>query len=210
MGKYMNIALDLDGVFTNFHFSFSLVANKLFGSPIVEDINLVKAYRWEDWGYPITKEQHNLVWKEIDKNVPDFWFNMKSLVTDPVFRRLETIEYKGHSIYFITSRRNTAGENVLNQTNRWIRKRSFLEHFSIIPTEKKGKILAGLKIDYFIDDYPENLIEATLEVPKCKSFLLVRPYNAYFLSFIADSHKYRNIQPIYTVEEFLSIIEKEK
>ncbi len=131
---------------------------------------------------------------------------MKSLVTDPVFRRLETLEYQGHSIYFITSRRNTAGENVLNQTNRWIRSHSFLEHFSVIPTEKKGKILYGCKIDVFLDDYPENLIEATIEVPKCKSFLLVRPYNAYFLSFIADSHKFKNIQPVYSVEEFLNFI----
>ncbi len=203
----MNIALDLDGIFTFFHYSFSTVANRLFGCPIIEDINEVKAYRWQDWGYPITKEQHNKVWEEIDKNVPDFWFNMKSLVKDPIFRRLETLEYQGHSIYFITSRRNTAGKNVLNQTTRWIRTHSFLEHFCVIPTEKKGKILDGCKIDVFLDDYPENLIEAIVEAPKCRSFLLVRPYNLYFLSFIADSHKFKNIQSIYSVEEFLDIIE---
>ncbi len=203
----MNIAFDIDGILANFHYSFSQVANKLFGCPIVEDINNVKAYRWEDWGYPLTKEQHNKVWREIDKNVEDFWFNMKPLVNDSAFRKLKDLENKGHSVYFITSRRNTAGKNVLNQTNRWIKKHTSLEHFSVIPSEKKGKILDGIKSDYIIDDYPENLIEASIEALNCRSFLLVRPYNYYFLQFIADSHKFKNIGIVYSVEEFLDIIE---
>ena len=202
----MNIGVDIDGIFANFHYSFSQVANKLFGCPIVEDINEVRAYRWEDWGYPLTKEQHNLVWREIDKNVSDFWFNAKSLVKGSVFDRLELLEQNNHSIYFITTRRNTAGKNVLNQTNRWIKKHSSLEHFSVIPTTKKGKILNDIGMDYFVDDYPENLIEATIEAPKCKSFLLVRPYNSYFLQFIKDSHKFKNIGIVYNVDEFLDQI----
>ena len=205
MGILLNISLDLDGCLSFFNYSFSVVANTLFGTPIVEDINEVKKYRWEDW-HPLTKEQCNLTWREIDKNVEDFWFNLKPLVNDSVFRKLEDLEYQGHSIYFITSRRNTAGKNVLTQTNEWIRKYSFLQHFSVIPTEKKGKILDGIKIDVFLDDYPENLIEATIEAPKCKSFLLVRPYNNYFLQFIADSHKFKKIIPVYSVLEFLDII----
>ncbi len=203
-----NIALDLDGCFSNFHFSFSQVANKLFGTPIIEDINEVLSYRWEDWGYPLTKEQQNKVWREIDTKVEDFWLNIKPLVKDPVFRKLEDLEFHGHSIYFITTRRNTAGKNVLTQTNSWIRKHCFLENFSVIPTDKKGRLLDGMRIDYFLDDYPENLIEATIEAPKCKSFLLVRPYNEYFLKFISESHKFKKIVPVYSVEEFFNKIEK--
>lgn len=204
----MNIALDLDGCFANFHYSFSQVANRLFGTPVIEDINEVKAYNWWDWGYPITKEQHKLVWKEIDKNVADFWSNLDPLVDKSVFGKLELLEQNNHSIYFVTSRRNTAGKNVLSQTNSWVLKHTYLEHFSVIPTEKKGKILDGINADVFLDDYPEHLITATIEAPKCKSFLLVRPYNAYFLQFIKDSHKFKNIGIVYSVESFLDIIEK--
>ncbi len=202
----MNIALDLDGCLSNFHFSFSKVANKLFGTPIVENIQDVKKFRWEDW-HPLTKEQANLTWKEIDKNVSNFWIDALPLVEKSIFNRLEDLECNNHSIYFITSRRNTSGKNVLQQTNEWIMKHSCLEHFSIIPTEKKGKILSGINADYFLDDYPENLIEATIESPKTKSFLLVRPYNAYFLQFITDSHKFKNIIPVYSVKQFLDKIE---
>mgnify|MGYP003395048856 CR=1 FL=1 len=99
--------------------------------------------------------------------------------------------------------------HILQQTNEWIIKNSFLQHFSIIPSEKKGKILSGINVDYFLEDYPENLIEATLESPKTKSFLLVRPYNAYFLQFIADSHKFTNIIPVYSVKQFLDKIDEE-
>ena len=48
----LNIGMDIDGVLANFHYGFSKVANQLFASPIVKDINEIKAYRWEDWGYP--------------------------------------------------------------------------------------------------------------------------------------------------------------
>lgn len=202
-----NIALDLDGVFTNFHYSFSQVANKLFGTPIIEDINEVKAYNWWDWNYPLTKDQHKLVWKEIDKNVEDFWFNLKPLVTDPIFRKMEYLEDKGFNFFFVTSRRKTAGKSVLVQTRGWIKKKTFMEHFSVIPSTKKGKILDGIEANYFIDDFPENLIESCIEAPKCHNFLLIRPYNQYFLQFIAESHKFRNIQPVYSVLEFLNIIE---
>lgn len=203
----MNIALDLDGCFSNFHFSFSKVANQLFGCPIVEDFNVVKAYNWWDWGYPITKEQQKVVWKEIDKNVEDFWTNLEPLVSPTVFKKLKVLENNNHSIYFVTSRRNTAGKNVLSQTISWIQKYSDLEHFSVIVSEKKGKVLDGINADVFLDDYPEHLITATNEAPKCKPFLLVRPYNSYFLQFIKDSHKFKNIGIIYSVDNFLDIIE---
>jgi len=202
----MNLALDIDGVLACFHRGFSQIANNLFGSPIVEDINQVKAYHWWDWGYPLTKGQHNKVWREIDKNVENFWLNLKPLVSSEIFLRLEKLERENNSIYFITSRRDTAGRNVLQQTNEWVKKYTSLKNFSVIPTEKKGKILDGVKIDYFLDDLPENLIEAVIEAPNCNPFLLIRSYNSFAIEFIKKSHKYRKINIVYSVEEFLDIV----
>lgn len=205
----MNIGLDLDGQICDFHYSFTLVANRLFGCPIIEDINEVKSYNWWDWDYPLTKEQHKLVWKEIDKNIEDFWFNLRSLIDSKVFQRLKDLELNNHNIYFITARRNTAGKTALAQTTAWIKKHSSLEHFSVIPTEKKGQVLDALKMDYFLDDFPEHLISATLKAPKCKSFLLIRPYNNYAIEFFKKSNKYKNVDFVYSVDEFLTIIENE-
>lgn len=201
----MNIALDLDGCLSNFHYSFSKIANKLFGTPIVENIKDVKKYDWYDW-FPLTKEQCKLTWKEIDKNVENFWLDAVPLVDIPIFRRLESLEKANHNIFFVTLRRDTAGMNVLQQTNLWIKKHSNLTHFCTIPTEKKGKILDGIKGHFFLDDSPEQVIEASIEAPNCKSFLLVRPYNQYALGFIQKSHKFKNIGICYSVEEFLDII----
>lgn len=202
----MNIALDLDGCFSNFHYSFSKVANKLFNTPIVKNIEEVKKYDWHDW-HILTKDQCRLTWKEIDKNVENFWLCAESLVDNSIFKRLELLEKSNNNLFFVTLRRDTAGMNVLQQTNLWIKKHSNLEHFCTIPTEQKGKILDGVKAKYFLDDSPEQVIEASIEAPKCKSFLLVRPYNAYAIDFIQKSHKFKNIRIVYSVKEFLDIIE---
>lgn len=204
-----NIGFDLDGVLANFHFGFSKIANRLFGSPIVEDINDVKAYRWEDWGYPIDKKQHNKVWREIDDNVRGFWFGLTPLVDNSIFHRMKDMESNGHNFFFITSRKNTAGHTALDQTKAWVERWTSLKSFSVIPSHRKGGILDRAEIDYFIDDLPENIIEASIEAPKCKSFLLVRPYNAYAIDFLQKSHKFKNISIVYSVEEFLNIIEND-
>lgn len=194
------------GYFSNFHYSFSVVANKLFDTPIVENIDDVKRYDWYDW-HPLTKEQCRLTWKEIDKNVENFWLDAQSLIDSKIFERLESLEKDNNNIFFVTLRRDTAGMNVLQQTNLWIKKHSNLKHFCTIPTEEKGKILSGIKAKYFLDDSPEQIVEASIEAPKCKSFLLVRPYNAYAIDFLQKSHKFKNINIVYSVEEFLNEIE---
>jgi len=204
----MNIGFDLDGVLANFHYGFSKIASKLFGSPIVKDINEVKAYRWEDWGYPLDKKQHNAVWREIDNKVNNFWLDLEPLVENAIFKRMKDLEKGNHNFFFITSRKNTAGKSALSQTKDWIESCTALKNFSVIPSHRKGGILDRAEIDYFIDDLPENVIEAAIEAPKCKSFLLVRPYNSYALEFIKKSHKFKNIGIVYSVEEFLDIVEE--
>lgn len=202
-----NIGFDLDGVLANFHFGFSKVANRLFGSPIIEDINTVKAYRWEDWGYPLDKKQNNKVWQEIDNNVSGFWYSLEPLVDNSIFNRMKTMESKGYNFFFITSRKNTAGYTALNQTKAWVERWTSLKSFSVIPAHRKGGILDRAEIDYFIDDLPENIIEAAIEAPKCKSFLLVRPYNVHAVEFIKKLHKFKNLDIVYSVEDFLNTIE---
>lgn len=203
----MIIAWDIDGIISNFHYSFSITANDLFGTPIVEDINAVIAYHWNDW-HELTKEQVRLTWKEIDKNVENFWLSARPLVESSSFKRLKELEITNNELYFITSRRNTAGKNALQQTTEWITNMSGLSNFSVIITEKKGKVLDAIKADYFIDDLPSNIIEAVNEAPRCKNFLLVRPYNSYSIEFFNKSHKYKNVQIIYSVDEFLDIVER--
>lgn len=199
----MNIGFDLDGILSNFHYSFSLVGNRLFGLPIIEDIEEVKDWEWEDW-YPMTKNQKIAIWKEIDTNTDLFWFNMCPLYNN--FQRLRKLEEVGHNLFFVTSRKNTAGLSALRQTKLWLEKQG-LKDFSVIPAHKKGMVLDRAEIKYFIDDMPENIIEASIEATKCRSFLLARRYNSYAIEFLQKSHKYRkNIGIVYSIDEFLDQI----
>ncbi len=132
---------------------------------------------------------------------------MKPLVDSSVFKRISALEEKNHKLFFVTARRDTAGRNVISQTNDWIRNYIGLKNFTVIPSEKKGKIIEGIQADIFIDDCVENLLEVFHQGTKCKLFLLVRPYNACALTFLRWSHKYRKINIVYKIEEFLDIIE---
>ena len=201
------VALDIDGVFSNFHFSFSEVANHLFGTPIVEDIKDVKAYRWEDW-HPLTKKQCNKVWDYIDTEVVNFWLSARPLVSSSIFKRLKGLELSNHSLYFVTTRQNTAGASVLHQTTQWIKNLAGIDNFSVISTRNKGKIVEGIDAKFFIDDMPENIIEVANAVPNCMCYLLVRSYNNYFIDFITKSHKYKNVDLVYSVDEFIDIVER--
>ncbi|MEK6890862.1 MAG: hypothetical protein AABX03_01870 [Nanoarchaeota archaeon] len=202
----MNIAFDCDGVISYFHSIFSKVANELFGIPIVEDINEVKSYLWDEW-HPLSKKQVNNTWRKIDEDVYEFWYSMEPLVDSSVFKRIKTLEENNHKLFFVTSRRDTAGRNVIAQTNDWIRNHIGLTNFSIIPSEKKGKIIEGINADYFIEDCVENLLEVFHQGTKCKLFLLARPYNNFAIEFLKKSHKYRTINIVYSVDAFLDIIE---
>lgn len=206
----LNIALDLDGVFSNFHYSFSIIANKLFGSPIIMDIDQIKSYQWEDWGYPLNKEQHNKVWEEVNKNTPNFWYDMLPLISPEEFSKLLDVINEGHNFFFITSRKNTVGGSVLNQTNKWIKKNLAIDNFSVIPAHKKGQVIEAIEADYFLDDMPENVIDALVKAPKCESFLLNRPYNAYAIEFIKKTQNYKKIKIVYSVGEFLDLIDEDK
>lgn len=207
MGKV--IAMDIDGVLSNFHYSFSKVANELFGTPIIENIEDVKAYRWEDW-HPLTKQQCNKVWNHIDNVVDNFWFNSRPIVDSSIFKRLKDLELSNHSLYFVTTRQNTAGASVLHQTTKWIKMMSGLENFSVVSTKHKDKIIDGINAQFFIDDMPENILDVAIAVPKCNCFLLIRPYNSYFIDFISKSHGYKNVDFVWNVDEFLKIIENER
>lgn len=202
----MNIGVDMDGILANFYLGFSTIANKLFETPIVTNINDVKTYRWENW-YPMDKKQHNAVWHEIDNKVPNFWLGLQPLVNNNIFLRMQNMEAMGHNFFFITSRKNTMGKSALRQTKEWLESYTALKSFSVIPSHRKGGIIERAEINYFIDDLPENVIEAAIEAAKCKSYLLVRPYNAYAIEFIQKSHKYKNIGIVYSVESFLDEIE---
>ena len=200
------IAFDLDGVLANFHFSFSLIANGLFGTPVIKDINEVRKYRWQDYT-SITSKQVSEVWRKIDEsNI--FWENLDSLINEDTSKRLINLS-NDNTLFFVTARKHkrVQGCSIIKQTNKWINKNlDGLTGYSVIPTFKKGHILNAIEANYFIDDNVENIIEVSNDAPNCKSFLLVRPYNAYAIEFFKNSRRYKNFNIVYSVEDFLNEI----
>ena len=97
------IVFDLDGCLSNFHCSFSKIANSIFGTPIVRDINEVKKYRWQEWS-ELTSKQVSLTWDMVDKD-NHFWENMEPLVEVDIFKKIEHLSCN-NTLFFVTSRKH--------------------------------------------------------------------------------------------------------
>ncbi len=197
------IALDLDGVLSNYHYSFTKVANHLFGTPIIEYIEDVKKYRWSDW-HPLDSKQVSSVWKVIDDS-DHFWEDLNPLISEELFDRIYRLsERQNNILYFVTSRRQNKKNNVIDQTSNWIKKHMpNLKNFSVVTTSKKSLVLDAIEADVFIDDLAENICEVSQRLPKCECYFLVREYNSYAIDFFKDSHSFKNVSIVHNISEFL-------
>jgi 5'(3')-deoxyribonucleotidase len=171
------VGVDCDGVLANFAHQFIAILDKVRpGHGLTEE-------NWNSWEYgdKVSEADASAVWKII-KGTPNFWVACpayESNVRD-LARWLNT--ESGHDVWIITSRANTAGLSVSQQTQMWldaIGVRAYYNYFGIITVpnpDDKVDILSRLDIDWMIDDKTET-IESMDRFPYLHAALLDRPWN---------------------------------
>ena len=194
------IVFDLDGVLANFHYSFSIILNKLYRTPIITNINDVKQWDWCNW-YPISIEQHEEAWEYV-KTIKNFWTTLDPLVNTDTFKKIYDLQKEGHSIYFITTRNKSYGLSISEQTANWFKKWCLSVH--VIVAKNKGLILKEINADFFIDDSPLNILNAIEKSPNTKSYLIKRRYN-----FLEQQTYLKNQKFVESVNQFIDIINSE-
>jgi uncharacterized HAD superfamily protein len=156
MTKRLNIGIDVDGVLADFTTAARKVCQELFdGRP---DDSLVQT-TWAFESLGITKEEENILWKELDSR-KNWW--LESLYKLPNTNLLMPL-YEKHRLIFITNRKdgkNPASWPIELQTAEWLRRQFHIYHPNVIISDNKGPLMDGLKLDYFIDDRPKNVQEA--------------------------------------------------
>lgn len=108
---------------------------------------------------------------------PKWWFKLNGYQFEPTHKTLADLfsrQMRGDSVYFITDR---YGERAKHQTEDWLRYMGIAAPTVLISGEK-GAIARALKLDYYIDDKPENLDAVDDDTKgRTRTYLMDRPWN---------------------------------
>jgi len=169
----MNIGVDLDDVLVDFMSAFVRVCNDLYGRP---ELGLLPVdWEWSNLG--LSQKEISDAWSVV-KNTDSFW---ETLGVEPGVDPYRVKELsQQHDLFFITARVPTIGATVKNQSCYWLRKNMMIDYPTVIVSYDKGPIAKALKLDYFIDDRPKNVLEIKAVLPDCKVFLKDSSHNQTF------------------------------
>lgn len=165
----LKIGVDIDGVLVDFSSAFLKEAELVLGRKIEGVQN-----RWNfEECLNITPEEVSKVWRQI-KNTDD-WFLLVPKPFPGVVNYLQDLTAK-HEVYFITSRSKTSGYSPQEQSELYLQSLG-VPIPTVIANKNKGLVAAALELDYFIDDYVENVKLVMEKSPKTKVYIRDASYN---------------------------------
>ena len=171
----MKLGIDIDGVLADWNHSFIETIIAETG----EDRFPPRPFEIPCWDYPqyyrYTEAQIRHVWDAIRAD-PSWWRCVEPYAeTRLVLHTLRSLVLDGgHDVCFITDRK---GARVKTQTEQWLQTYNY---WPVVPTvlltANKGMVVAGLELDWFLDDKPEHVLDAiAARVPRV--YLLDRSWN---------------------------------
>jgi 5'(3')-deoxyribonucleotidase len=187
----LRIGFDMDGTLADLSSAYAEVEERLFGAADEESKHPApEACEQEQHGAATldaavvaderedrrrsaraTTRHRDGVWRAIEAT-PDFWTTLKPLEEGAVQRLYELTETLGWEVFFITQRPATAGATVQRQTHTWLVEQGFKTP-SVIPLSGgRGKAAAALRLDYLVDDTPQNCVDV-LSDSSTRAILLV-------------------------------------
>ena len=179
----LRIAFDMDGA-ADLSSAYAEVEDRLFGpanaheQPAPEERE-VEQHQEEDpprlaerRSWPRDSAHHrDRVWRAIE-STPNFWTTLKPLEKGAIDRLYRLTGEHNWEVFFMTQRPATAGGTVQWQTHKWLVDQGFLMP-SVIPLSGgRGKAAAALRLDYLVDDTPQNCVDV-LSDSSTRAMLLV-------------------------------------
>lgn len=174
----MKVGVDVDGVLADFQEAYVTALTKASGRSLYPYADY--ATRFPCWNHEkhhgYTPEEISAAW-ELIKADPLFWFHLP-----PHFGAFDALEVlynlaqAGAEVTFITAR---PGINAQEQTERWLEVYSpdIAWEPKVIVSSEKGKYARDLRLDKYIDDRVENVIDVCLNAPSCQVYVMDRPWN---------------------------------
>jgi FMN phosphatase YigB (HAD superfamily) len=190
----LRIAFDMDGTLADLSSAYADVEERLFGAVDVDakhpEPEAREAEQHNEPGADIpsrsdlerqaverraisrmASDHRERVWSAIE-STPDFWTTLKPLENGAVQRLYDLTGEHNWEVFFITQRPATAGHTVQWQTHKWLVEHGFKTP-SVIPLSGgRGKAASALRLDYLVDDTPQNCVDV-LSDSSTRAILLV-------------------------------------
>ena len=185
----LRVAFDMDGTLADFRRAYAEIEERLFAAPVALEQKPAPETREQEQnedaanapGAPtgaapskrrsVSADEHETVWRTIE-STPDFWMTLKPLEPGSVRRLYELTLAHNWEVFFITQRPATAGRTVQLQTHYWLVEHGFLTP-SVIPIAGgRGRAAAALRLDYLVDDTPQNCVDVLAD-SQARAILLV-------------------------------------
>ena len=192
----LRIAFDLDGTLADLSSAYAEVEARLFGAAdedaehpapetreaeqhdaasadAADENELERRSDYRRLVARMSASHRDRVWRTIEAT-PNFWTSLRPLEEGAVKRLYELTGELNWEVFFITQRPATAGSTVQWQTHTWLVEQGFHTP-SVIPLSfGRGKVAAALRLDYLIDDTPQNCVDV-LSDSSARAILLVDP-----------------------------------
>jgi 5'(3')-deoxyribonucleotidase len=189
----LRIAFDMDGTLADLSSAYAEIEERLFGAadedaeqPAPEareaeqqneddaDPPEAEPERRADYRRLVERlstRHRDRVWRAIEA-APNFWTTLKPLEEGAVERLYQLTGELNWEVFFITQRPATAGATVQSQTHKWLVEQGFHTPSVIPMSSSRGKAAAALRLDYLIDDTPQNCVDV-LSDSSTRAILLV-------------------------------------
>jgi 5'(3')-deoxyribonucleotidase len=205
----LRIAFDMDGTLADLSRAYSEVEDRLFGPSKAEHEKPQPEQREvEQKGEAERRARRRrysayhreLVWQTIEAT-PNFWTTLKPIEDGAVKRLYDLTSEHNWEVFFITQRPATAGGTVQWQTHKWLVEQGFLTP-SVIPLSSgRGRAAAALRLDYLVDDTPQNCVDV-LSDSSTRAILLVDQDD----SLAASSARRLGIGTAHNIREALDLL----
>ncbi len=189
----LRIAFDMDGTLADLSSAYAEIEDSLFGPELAEHERPAPELRESEQhveeeapstativdGRRVVERRsrrggtrhRDRVWRAIEET-PNFWTTLKPIEDGAIQRLYQLTGEHNWEVFFITQRPATAGATVQWQTHRWLVEQGFITP-SVIPLSAgRGKCAAALRLDYLIDDTPQNCVDV-LSDSSTRAILLV-------------------------------------
>jgi len=186
----LRIAFDMDGTLADLSSAYAEVEERLFSAGEAaaehdrpapeareqeqqeeEAQNQLEAREEQRRAARRSATHRDRVWRAIEAT-PDFWTVLKPIDETAIPRLYTLTNELKWEVFFITQRPATAGSTVQSQTHSWLVEHGFPTP-SVIPLSGgRGRAASVLKLDYLVDDTPQNCVDV-LSDSSARAILLV-------------------------------------